>query len=179
MSQCFASRAQCDLTPPSSGRPKACFASFRPPLMSNVRRREHHGFYAPSPRVARSVALGRLSFGSRRTNRSLVKGLRQRCAALPVRWRARQRCASVEQRQCSAARGCPSFGGQRSGVQARGRATPIPKRIVRSAGTCAAAARSTPALSCCFSGGGGTPLLRVRSCMRCASVCGPRWRQCA
>ena len=24
------------LTPPSSGRPKACFASFRPPLMSNV-----------------------------------------------------------------------------------------------------------------------------------------------
>ena len=27
----------CRLTPPSSGRPKACFAAFGPPLMSNVR----------------------------------------------------------------------------------------------------------------------------------------------
>jgi hypothetical protein len=63
-------RSSCGLTPPSSGRPTACFACLRSPLMSNVRfllvgqRQCNSSRVQPAPRAAaRTVARARSAVG--------------------------------------------------------------------------------------------------------------------
>ena len=101
---CFTFRppAPCRLTSPSSGRPPAGYASFRPPLMSDVR--SHLSFSLTSPRARLLLA----SSSACRVWRTAVTVTRRAsvacCNSIESRARGRGTCATTALWHACAAR---------------------------------------------------------------------------
>jgi hypothetical protein len=133
------------LTPPSSGRFPACFARLQPPLMSNVSRHERESVACVAPSSAVAHCLSR-SAEPARSRQSQRAGVAVRPAA------ARAPSGKCCERYATVALGCPSVGGQRTGVlraaKQRERVRGVRCAVYRNARTLAAARTwlSAPAL---------------------------------